>query len=573
MTPREEVLQTHPTAYSQKDSDGYWWVLVPGIEVALNAPSLEVRTPVQAWRAAAAAVRDANVADGDAEDATPEPLSRAERVISFIEQYCRVPEGPLLGQLIVLDDFQKDFIRRVYDNPHGTTTAHLSMARKNGKTALIACLLLAHLVVDGVAVKNSQIVSGAMSREQASIVFNLAVKIVNLSEDLKAIIHIVPSSKRLIGKPLNVEYKALAAEGRTTHGLSPILAILDEIGQVRGPRSDFVDAIVTAQGAYDDALLIAISTQAANDADLFSVWLDDAATSEDPSIVSVVYEAPADCDLTDPEAWKAANPALGNFRSLRDMESLSLKASRMPSMENMFRNLNLNQRVSTVSPFISRNAWEACSNDPDLSSCVEFYGGLDLSARTDLTALVIIGKDTAGVWHVRPFFWTPEVGLLDRAKKDRVPYDLWAREGLLQTTPGATVDYSFVATDMADLIDVDLESLAYDRWRMDILQKELDGIGLSLPLVPHGQGYKDMTPALDMLEAEILNGRLHHGGHPVLTMCAANAVVNKDPSGNRKLDKAKATGRIDGMVALTMAFGATLKGTTEETKNYSLHWL
>lgn len=502
-------------------------------------------------------------------------MTKAERIIAFIEKYCRVPEGPLTGQLIILDDFQKDFIYKVYDNPHGTRSAYLSMARKNGKTAFIACLLIAHLVVDGIAVQNSQIVSGAMSRDQAAIVFKLAVKIINLSPELQGLIHIIPSSKILVGKPMNVEYKALAAEGSTTHGLSPVLAILDEVGQVRGPRSEFVDAIITAQGAYDDAMTIAISTQAANDTDLFSVWLDDAESNDDPHIVSIVYSAPDDCDITDREAWAMANPALGNFRSLKDMESLATKASRMPSMENTFRNLNLNQRISSTSPFISKSSWDSCNKKVLIHDCVEFYAGLDLSSRTDLTALVIIGKDSKGVWHVDPHFWTPEKGLQERSKKDRTPYDVWVKEGYLKTTPGATVDYEFIANELPELLPDSLVSIAYDRWRMDVLKKELERIDLDLPLVPHGQGFKDMSPALDALEAEILNARLRHGSHPVLTMCAANAVVVKDPSGNRKLDKSKITGRIDGMVALAMAFGSMTKEAQEEEKpgKPTLHFL
>nr|WP_282553112.1 terminase TerL endonuclease subunit [Providencia stuartii] len=332
-----------------------------------------------------------------------------------------------------LDDFQKRFILAIYDNPHRTDKAYLSIARKNGKTGLIAGILLAHLIGPE-AVQNSQIVSGAMSREQAAIVFNLAVKMINLNPTLQEIVHIIPSGKRLVGKPCNVEYRALSAEGKTAHGLSPVLAILDEVGQIVGPRSEFVDAIVTSQGAHKNPLLIAISTQAASDADLFSIWLDDAKNSKDPHIVSHVYEADKDADVLDPEAWKAANPALGNFRSLDDMKRLAEMASRMPSSENTFRNLNLNQRVSTVSPFISRSVWESCQSpvQPIVGKC---YAGLDLSESKDLTALVVIGQSADGKWNLYPFFWTPKQTLLDRAKTDRVPYDVWAKQGLLRTTP------------------------------------------------------------------------------------------------------------------------------------------
>lgn len=481
-------------------------------------------------------------------------MTRAEKIISFIERYCVTPEGADVGRPLLLAEFQRQFIRDVYDNPAGTRRAILSVARKNGKSGLIAGLLLAHLVGPE-AKQNSQLVSGAMSRDQAALVFNLAAKMVQLSPALSKIVRIVPSGKRLLGLNLNTEFRALAADGKTAHGLSPVLAILDEIGQIRGPQSDFVDAITTSQGAHAAPLLIAISTQAANDADLLSQWIDDAVRSNDAKIVCRLYAAAKGCDLMDEDGWRAANPALGIFRSETDLREQMQQAERMPSMSNTARNLLLNQRVSLDSPFISPDVWMACDTSPDPFEGL-VYAGLDLSARTDLTALVLIGK-VDGVWQVRPYFWTPEQGLFDRAQKDRAPYDMWVRQGYIRTTPGATVDLEAVALDMAEILsDCEVAAIAYDRWRIDVLKKELERLGLELPLVPHGQGFRDMAPALDALEAELLNGRVAHGGHPVLTLCAANAVAVKDPSGNRKLDKSRRTGRIDGLQALAMAFGA-----------------
>lgn len=485
-------------------------------------------------------------------------MTRAEKVIRFIHEYCVIPEGALVGQPVQLVEFQEKFIRDIYDNPAGTRRALLSIARKNGKTALIACILLAH-IVGPEAKLNSQIISGAMSRDQAALVFNLAAKMVQLSPRLSALVKIVPSGKRLIGTPLNVEYRALSAEAKTAHGLSPVLAIIDEPGQIRGPQDDFVDAITTSQGAHAAPLLIAISTQAATDADLFSQWLDDAQRSNDPRIVCHLHAAPQEAALMDPAGWAKANPALGLFRSKDDLVEQAKQAVRMPSVENTFRNLILNQRVSVISPFISRDVWNSCEGAvSEFDKDTTVYGGLDLSGRTDLTSLVLIGK-IEGIWHTVPYFWAPEEGLTDRAKKDRVPYDMWADQGFLRLTPGRSVDYEYVAHDIADICSgLHIHSIAYDRWRIDLLKKEFADMGVDLPLVPHGQGYKDFSPAMDALEAELINTRMVHDGNPVLTMCAANAVVAKDPSGNRKLDKAKATGRIDGLVALTMAHGAVV---------------
>ncbi len=480
-------------------------------------------------------------------------MTRGEKVIAFIERYCFVPSGASVGKPIQLAGFQREFILAVYDNPHGTRRAYLSVGRKNGKTALIACLLLAHLV--GPEAKlNSQLVSGALSREQAAIVFDLAAKMVQLSPELSKIVRIVPSGKRLIGLAMNTEYKALAAEGRTAHGLSPILAILDEMGQVRGPQNDFVDAITTSQGAHESPLLIVISTQAPTDADLMSIWLDDAIRSADPTMVCHLYAAPDDCELMDRKAWAAANPALGLFRSEQDVEEQARQAERMPATENTFRVLTLNQRRNMVAAFVSPNVWKSGNGEAEaLDGMV--YGGLDLSATTDLTALVLTCRKN-GVLHVHPFFWMPQDSVADAAKRDRAPYDVWVRQGLLRTTPGKVIDYDFVARDIGQICaGLNVAKIGFDRWRMDRMKNSLERMGVELPLEPFGQGYVSMSPALDALEADLLGERVLHGGHPVLAMCAANAVAVPDPAGNRKLDKSKATGRIDGMVALAMAEG------------------
>ena len=484
-------------------------------------------------------------------------MTRGERVIAFIERYCLVPEGKLVGQPVVLVPFQKRFILEVYDNPAGTTEGILSIARKNGKSALIACILLAHLAGPEARL-NSQIVSGARSRDQAALVFNLAAKMIALSPELTKLIRIVPSGKRLIGLALNVEYRALAADGHTSHGLSPVLAILDELGQVRGPQDDFVEAIETASGAYDDALRLVISTQAPTDADMLSIKIDDAKRSGDPKIVAHIYAADPKADVLDPVAHRAANPALGLFRSQVELLAAAEKASRMPSAENGFRNLYLNQRVNRFAPFISPGVWGATNGPVDEDAFITgpVYGGLDLAETTDLCAFVLIALGADGCWHVKAWFWKPEATLRDHAKRDRVPYDVWAEQGLIDTTPGVAVDYEYVARRIGDLCDgLPVAGNGYDRFRFKTLENQMQKLGITLPFTPVGQGYVSMAPAMDVTEIDFLNGNVRHGGNPVLTMCAANAVVIKDPAGNRKLDKSKSTGRIDGMVALVMARG------------------
>lgn len=454
---------------------------------------------------------------------------------------------------MVLEPFQRKFILAVYDNPAVTSQGYLSIGRKNGKSALIAAIVLAH-VAGPEAVLNSQIVSGARSKDQASVVFKLASKMVKLSPELSARVSMVPSIKYLVGLSKNVEYKALAADGTTAHGLSPVLAILDELGQVKGPTDDFVDAITTAQGAHENPLLLVISTQAATDGDMLSIWLDDAERSKDPHIVSHVYQAPKDCDLMDRAAWAAANPALGKFRMLEDVERQAAQAVRMPSKENTFRNLILNQRVQLHSPFVGPSVWRSCGGAQEAPGGLA-YGGLDLSQSLDLTAFVLaVNRGETIDWY--PTFWTPAATLEDRAKRDRAPYETWVKQGYLRATPGNTVDYEVVANDIAAICaEFDIASIAFDRWRMPILVKEFDRLGIELPLSEFGQGFKDMSPAIESVENQLLSARIRHGMHPILTWNAANAVAIKDPAGNRKLDKAKSTGRIDGIVAAVMATG------------------
>jgi phage terminase large subunit-like protein len=205
--------------------------------------------------------------------------------------------------------------------------------------------------------------------------------------------------------------------------------------------------------------------------------------------------------------------------------------------------------------------WVLNSQDADPRAFYEapVYCGLDLSAKIDLTAFAMVAF-FEGRWHVRMVFWTPEKGIADRSNRDRSPYDVWAKQGFIRTTPGAAIDYSDVIRDIADALDgCDVQAVAYDRWRIDVFKKAASDLGIELPLVEFGQGFKDMSPALDALEEDLLNDRMAHGMHPVLTMCAANAVIERDAADNRKLAKHKSNGRIDGMVALAMARGAASK--------------
>jgi phage terminase large subunit-like protein len=493
--------------------------------------------------------------------------SRADLVIEFIEGHMKIPEGRDVGKPVVLREWQKENIRRIYNNPHGTRRAIVSFGRKNAKTTLAAFLLLVHLC--GPERKlNSQLNSAAQSRDQAAILFALAAKIVRLSPTLNSVITIRDTVKEIFCPELGTLYKALSAEASTAFGLSPVFIVHDELGQVQGPRSALYEALETAVGAHEAPLSLVISTQAPTDNDLLSILIDDARANNDPRVILSLYSAGDELDAFSEEAIRAANPAYGDFLNAREVLAMAADAKRMPSRESEYRNLVLNQRVEVASPFISRSAWNDCRGEVlDSFAGLPVYGGLDLSATADLTALVLIAPQD-GKFHVKPTFWLPGEGLREKAQADRVPYDVWHRDGLLETTPGRAVEYEYVANYLRGLFErLDIREIGFDAWgwvhfKPWLLKAGFTEEELETKFRQVRQNFKEMSPALLSLEAALLQYRIIHDGHPVLSMCAANAVVVSDSQNNRMLTKAKSHGRIDGLVALAMA--KLVAGTHEE---------
>lgn len=482
--------------------------------------------------------------------------TRAHRNIRWIERHCRVPEGKDVGKPLKLRSWQKDALVKIYDNPHGTRRAIFSVAKKNGKTSLIACLLLLHLAGPE-AIRNTQLPSTAQSREQAALVFDLAAKMVRLSPELSAHITIRETVKQMHCEGMGTLYRALSAEASTAHGQSPVFAVHDELGQVRGPRSELYNAVENAMGAHESPLSVVMSTQAPTDGDLLSILIDDAIAGNDTRTVLVLYSADEALDPFSEEAIRQANPALGDFLNADELRQQAEEARRMPSQEALYRNYNLNQRVEASSPFVTKSVWQLNGATPrPLDGPV--YCGLDLSDVNDLTALVPLAWAQDG-FDCLPTFWLPAEGLAERSRNDRVPYDVWENEGHLRTTPGRSIEYEYVAGYIAELFSqYDIRKFGFDRFNMRHLRPWLLKAGMSETLIDErfvdfGQGFVSMSPALRALEGMLLNGRIRHGNHPVLTMCSANAVVKIDEAGNRKLDKKRSRGRIDGMVALAMA--------------------
>lgn len=448
------------------------------------------------------------------------------------------------------------------------------MARKNGKTALIAALALVHLVGPE-SVENGEVYSAANEREQAAQVFKFAAQMVRADQELLSMLKVVDSTKTIACYGNGSFYRAISAEAGTKHGLNPSFVIYDELAQAK--KRDLYDVLDTAAGAREEPLFVVISTQSNDPEHVLSKLIDDGTSGDDPTTVAHLFAVPDEVeDIFDESVWHLANPALGDFRLTKEIRKKAERAARLPSFEAAFRNLYLNQRVDSQSPLIPRSEWMAClDKDNHLRPGERIYLGLDLAATTDLLALVAVSAEDGD--RCQAWFWKPKDLLHEHENRDRAPYTTWVREGFIDAPPGRAIDYGYVAHSIAEVCsDFEVVGLGYDRWRIENLLRELTDIGVdtyvdgkdaarsgAIRLVPWGQGFRDMGPAVDALEISIVERKFAHDGNPVLTMCFANAVVAMDPAGNRKLDKSATRFRIDGAVATAIAVGLKARDMAE----------
>ncbi len=525
---------------------------------------------------------------------------RVKNVISFIEKLI-VPSGVGEGKPFHLLPFQKRFISDVYgpmdkNGKRIVRRAIKSIGRKNGKTAEIACLALVHLVGPE-AIKNGEIYSAATTQKQASLVFKYASQIVRADPELLQYIKIIDSTKRMVCMMNGSIYCAIAAEAGPAYGLNSSVIIYDELAQTK--TRDLYDALDTSMAAREEPLFIVISTQSNDPQHILSQLIDDGLSNRDPTTICHLYAVPddpktaqklinddsKDFDLDEEifvneKLWKLANPALRKFRSLKELKTAANRARRMTSFESAFRNLYCNMRVDSQSPLIPRMEWLGCQGEVVFEPKQSLYLGLDLSAKTDLTAMVGVTageKDAARAW-----FWKPQELLREHESRDRVPYWAWVQDGFIETTPGRAIQYDWIVRRIMEILkDYRIEGMAYDRWRIDDFLSAAGRLGLDLwvdgkddpkgkagklRIVPWGQGYKDMAEPVDALEVSILERKLVHDGNPVLTWNISNAITISDPAGNRKLDKSKTRFRIDGVVALTMALGLKSRDLMQKPK-------
>lgn len=493
-------------------------------------------------------------------------LSRLERVIAFL-QWLPITKGRLAGKKMRLTDDQKEFLARIYGTESEVRIAILSEPRGNGKTGLTAGLALCHLVGPESEARG-EIYAASVDRTMTGKFY----------AEMEAIIQEVPEfdervSCRRFHKQLEVldgdgkgsVFEALSGDAKKGHGLAPSLWIFDELAQV--PDPELLDNLETGMGKRDRSLGLILSTQAESDDHRLSQLIDDGLAGTDPGVVVRLLAAPEDADIFDPEVLRSVNPGIAaGYLSEKDLLADLEKARRLPAYEPRYRNRRLNQRVDANAEerILPPGVWEDCNAPVDLEALAgrPCYGGLDLSGKHDLTALVLVFPDDGEepVYDVVPFFWTPEGQLSARKQSETNLFRQWLGSGHLLGVPGPTIRTGWVAAELERLAhEYDIRGIAFDRWRIDDLKQDLADIGCKLPLEPRGQGYKDAGPDIEVMTELAMTGRLRHGNHPVLRACMANAIATPDPAGNLKVDKEKSNGkasvRIDGAVSLAMACG------------------
>ena len=495
---------------------------------------------------------------------------KAQRVIRFIEAL-RHTKGEFHGQPFRLLPWQEKIIRDVFgtvrdDDPsmRQYTTAYIEIPKKNGKSELGAAIALNMLINDDEW--KAEVYSCASDRQQAAIVFDVAVDMVRQSPALMKRVKIIPSTRRMIYQPTGSIYQVLSSEVATKHGLNVSACIFDELHTQ--PTRALYDVMTQGSGDARRQPLWFLLTTAGTDRNSICWEVHQKALDIlegrkiDPRFYPVLFGLPDDADWTSEENWYRANPSLDHTITIDKVRDAFRKAQETPADENQFRQLRLNQWVKQSVRWMPMDKWDECGGvvDPYALEGRACYAGLDLSSTSDLTALVLAFPPTSEdePYRVLPFFWLPEETLSLRVRRDHVPYDQWAKRGFIQTTEGNVVHYGFIERFICELGErYDIREIAHDRWNATMMVQTLEDDGFTM--VPFGQGFKDMSPPTKELMRLVLEHRLCHGGHPVLRWNMDNAFVRTDPAGNLKLDKEKSTEKVDGAVALVMALDRAMK--------------
>lgn len=512
---------------------------------------------------AAASVRAQTLPDGSARVGPAGTWfdARAGAVaVAFFEKLLHHVKGEWSGEPFRLQTWQRELVSELFgwkrlDGTRRYRRAYIEIPRKNGKSTLAAGIGLLLLFADDEP--GAEIYSAAADRDQAAIVFDVAKGMVESSPQLQRLAEVF---KRSVTVPATrSSYKVLSADAYTKHGLNAHGVIFDELHAQ--PNRELWDVLTTSMGARRQPLLVAITTAGY---DRESVCWEQheyarqviAGVIDDPAFYAFIAAADEADDWTDPTIWAKANPGMGVSVKRDYLETECRRAQNSPAYQNTFRRLHLNQWTQQETRWLDLAAWDRCGQAVDAAELAgrRCYAGLDLASTTDIAALCLVFPpvEAEEPYQALPFFWIPGENLVEKGRRDRVSYDGWVRQGLMTATPGNAIDYETIRAAIERLGETyDIGDVAFDRWGAVQMSQQLEGAGFTM--VAMGQGFQSMSPPTKELLRLVLDGRLAHGGNPVLRWMADNLVVQTDPAGNIKPNKAKSTARIDGMVALIMA--------------------
>mgnify|MGYP001562234387 CR=1 FL=1 len=496
----------------------------------------------------------------DAGDCVPD-YAAAQRAVGFFPACCSHVKG--FSGPFRLEPWQRDIVSTLFGwvRPDGTRRyreAFIAVPRKAGKSTLIAGLALYALCCDGEA--GPEVYCAASTRDQATLVFDPAASMARANKYMRDELVIHESVKRIVHHRSGGFLRAIPADAAASHGFNASAVFFDELHTQ--PNRDLYDVLKTSQGSRRQPLFVSITTAGHDRHSIcWEVWEYARKVRDglvcDPTFLPVIYETDQAADWQSEDVWRACNPNLGISVSLDFLKQECDRAKSVTAYENTFRNLYLNQWTEQATRWFSVETWDRGSLEAEPEHGAECWGGLDLSATTDLSALVLVFPRPDGSVSTKQWFWCPLDSAAERARRDRVPYQQWIHEGLLSATPGASVDYDRIRVDIAKIAETyNIRSIAIDRWNANQLAHQLEADGLRVCFF--GQGFASMSAPAKRLLGLIVDGKLLHGGHPIMRWMASNVAVELDAAGNTKPSKARSTERIDGIVALTMALGVMM---------------
>ena len=498
--------------------------------------------------------------------------AKADRAVKFIENLCHT-KGKWAGKRFWLLPWQEQLIRDIFgivkpDGYRQFRTAFVEICKKVGKSELAAAVALYLLYADNEP--SAEVYGAAADRQQASIVFDVARQMVEMSPALLKRSKLMTATKRIVNYGNSGYYQVLSAEVGGKHGFSVSGLVFDEIHTQ--PNRQLYDVLTKGSSDARQNPLHFIITTAGTDRHSIAYELHTKAVDilegrrVDPTFYPVVYGLKDDEDWEDEANWYKVNPSLGYTVDIERLRDAYREAKQNPADEVTFKWLRLNMWVSSTVAWIPDAIFMKGNEEIDLAALEgrDCYGGLDLSSTGDITALVLMfpPRDEDEKYILLPFFWVPEETIPQRVKAASVPYDIWEKQGYLLSTEGNVIHYDFIEKFINDLAEkYHIVEIAVDRWNATQMIQNLEGDGFTM--VPFGQGFASMSGPTKDFYRLLMEGQIIHGGHPVLRWMAGNVVVDTDPAGNIKVTKAKSKEKIDAIVAAIMALDRCIRNQTE----------